>query len=85
MQTKLSEKENFHNFRLHQNKEAMLTEEKFVELARKQYHQIHQLQQVNSFYEYEKAFINIWNEFGRQTIQESISSTTKDRRTKKKS
>lgn len=63
----------------------MLTEEKFVELARKQYKQIDQLKQVKSFYEYEKEFVNLWKEFGRQTIQESISKTTNDRRTKKKS
>jgi hypothetical protein len=63
---------------------AMLTEEEFVEQARKQYRLIDQLKTQQSFYEYEKAFVKIWNEYGRQTIESSISSTTKDRRTKKK-
>jgi len=60
-----------------------MTEEQFIELARKQYQKIKALGGVNSFYEYEKQFDKAWTDYGRETLEQTISKPPKDRRKKK--
>ena len=62
-----------------------MNEEEFVALARQRYQQIKDLQTVESFYDYEKAFDNLWTELGNQVLQQSISHAPTDRRKKKDS
>ncbi len=61
----------------------MLSKEKFLELASAKYDKVKELKKINSFYEYEKAFDEIWTEYGRETLEKSISKTPNDRRKKK--
>jgi hypothetical protein len=60
-----------------------MTEEEFVALARKKWETLKSLEGEKSFYEYEKKFDELWVEFGRETMENSISELPKDRRKKK--
>jgi len=61
----------------------MLSKEKFLELASTKYDRFKELKSIKSFYDYEKAFDEIWTEYGRETLEKSISIPPKDRRKKK--
>ena len=61
----------------------MLTKTEFLALASAQYESIAALENEESFYEYEKTFDRIWVEFGRQTLQASISELPENPRKKK--
>jgi len=62
-----------------------MTEEQFVELARKKYQKIKALNGVTSFYEFEKQFDKVWTDYGKETLEQTISNPPKDRRKKKHS
>ena len=59
-----------------------MTEEQFVELARKQFQKIKALKSVTSFYEYEKQFDKVWTDYGKETLEQTINKPPKDRRKK---
>ncbi len=61
----------------------MLSKEKFLELASAKYEKVKELKNITSFYDYEKAFDEIWTDYGRETLEKSISNTPNDRRKKK--
>jgi hypothetical protein len=61
----------------------MLSKEEFLALASAHYEQIAALEQEKSFYTYEKTFDGIWVEFGRQTLQASLSELPENPRKKK--
>ena len=61
----------------------MLSEEEFIAQAKKHYQKIRKLSRIESSYNYEKEFDEIWSEFGQETIQKSISEVPNDRRKKK--
>ena len=61
----------------------MLSEEEFIVQAKKHYQKIKKLSRIESYYNYEKEFDEIWSEFGRETIHKSISEVPNDRRKKK--
>ena len=60
-----------------------MTEQEFINLAKEKYQELRSLKSEKSFYEYEKKFDELWVEFGRETLEKSISSTSQDRRKKK--
>lgn len=60
----------------------MITEQEYLELARQEYQQIRKLQEKKNFYEYEKAFDQVWTRFGRTVLEKSISEIPADRRKK---
>lgn len=61
----------------------MLSKEDFLELACAKYDKVKALKNIKNFYDYEKAFDELWTEYGRETLEKSISATPKDRRKKK--
>lgn len=61
----------------------MISEEEFILQAKKHYQNIKKLSSIKSYYDYEKEFDEIWTDFGRETIQKSISEVPNDRRKKK--
>lgn len=61
----------------------MLSKEEFLELASTKYEKVKELKNIKSFYDYEKAFDEIWTDYGRETLEKSISNTPNDRRKKK--
>jgi hypothetical protein len=60
----------------------MITKDNFLMLAEKKYEEIKKLEGTPNFYDYEKAFDEIWIEFGRTAFEKSISEVPKDRRKK---
>jgi hypothetical protein len=60
----------------------MATKEEFLKLAETKYEEIAKLKGTPSFYDYEKAFDEIWTEFGRKAFEQSISEVPLDRRKK---
>ncbi len=60
-----------------------MTRAEFLKLAEAQWTELSELKEETSFYEYEKKFEVLWIEFGRQTLENSISSPKTDRRKKK--
>lgn len=61
----------------------MISKEEFLALAAQKYEQIHDLNQQPTFYDYEKAFIDIWEDLGRQVLEKNLSQVPNDRRKKK--
>lgn len=50
-----------------------MTKEEFIALSLETYEKLHQLDQNEGFYTYEKTFDQIWTEFGRKSLQQNIS------------
>ena len=61
----------------------MISEEKFIAQAKIHYQKIKKLSDITSYYDYEKAFDEIWTDYGRDVLERSISEPPKDRRKKK--
>jgi len=68
---------------LYLRKTKTMTKEEFLKLAEARYDEINKLNEGNNFYNYEKDFVAIWQELGRQVIERNLSKTGKDRRKKK--
>lgn len=63
-----------------------MTKEEFLALAGQKWEKIQAKKEgETSFYDYEKAFDELWTEFGRQTLEGSLGKRGKDRRKKKAS
>lgn len=60
-----------------------MTGEGFIEAAGKRYDGIHALNDGRDFYDYEKDFINIWEDLGREVFEKNINTASSDRRKKK--
>lgn len=61
----------------------MITKEKFLEAAAKRYDSISSLSEINNFYDYEKEFVSLWQNLGKEILEKSISEVSNDRRKKK--
>lgn len=61
----------------------MISKEEFLKLAEAEYEKVAKLAEEDSFYDYEKKFENIWVNFGRNVLEQSISDIGEDRRKKK--
>ena len=62
-----------------------MTKEEFLALAAKKWDKIEMQKKEHSasFYDYEKAFDELWVEFGKSTLEGSIGKVEGDRRKKK--
>jgi hypothetical protein len=60
-----------------------MTEDEYVALARQKYQYLQQLKSKPTFYDYEKAFDEIWQNLGRQILEKSLSNMPSDRRKKR--
>ncbi len=60
-----------------------MTEEEYIALARRKYHDLQQLKTQPTFYDYEKSFDQIWQDLGRQVLEKTLSDVPADRRKKK--
>ena len=61
-----------------------MTKAEFLKLAEARYDEIHQLNEGNDFYDYEKDFVSIWQELGKQVLEKNLSELSTDRRKKKR-
>jgi hypothetical protein len=60
-----------------------MTKEEFIEAAGKRYERLHALNDGRDFYDYEKEFIKIWEDLGREVFERNINTVSPDRRKKK--
>ncbi|SEO65401.1 hypothetical protein [Mucilaginibacter sp. OK283] len=60
-----------------------MTREEFIEAAGKRYDRLQALNDGRDFYDYEKEFINIWEDLGREVFEKNINTASEDRRKKK--
>ena len=49
-----------------------MTEAQFLELARQRYQEIRALNELDSFYEHEKQFDELWVELGREIMEQNL-------------
>jgi len=60
-----------------------MTKEELLEVASKRYDELQALNKLDSFYDYEKGFIGIWNELGKEVLEKNIGELPGDKRKKK--
>jgi hypothetical protein len=64
----------------------MMSEEEYLEIARKRYREVMGLNDGNlSFYDYEKRFVDIIDDLSRELLEKNISTVPFNRRKKKHS
>lgn len=63
----------------------VMTKEEFMSLAASRYDSLNKLTEHDNFYDYEKEFDRLWQEYGRACMEQQLnaSSKTNDRRKKK--
>ena len=60
-----------------------MTKEEFVTLAVKRYDELQSLNKLDNFYDYEKEFVSIWKDLGREVLEKNIGELPHDKREKK--
>jgi hypothetical protein len=61
-----------------------MSKEEYMALAEAKYQALQELKSKATFYDYEKSFVDIWQDLGRQVLEKSLSDLPKDRRKKKR-
>ena len=59
-----------------------MTKEEFMILASEKYENLQKLNEHLNFYDYEKAFDELWTELGRTVLEHNIGKIPKDHRKK---
>ena len=62
-----------------------MDKKEFLALAEARYEALQALNKLDNFYDYEKIFVELWQELGREVLEKNIGSVPKDRRKKKTS
>jgi len=62
-----------------------MSREEFLSIADSYYTDFESLKGSQSFYEYEKSFVDLWQQLGKECMEKQLneSSSTRDRRKKK--
>jgi hypothetical protein len=60
-----------------------MTKTEYLEAAAARYDELEKLNQLNNFYDYEVEFVKIWNGLGREVLEKSLGTLSKDKRKKK--
>lgn len=60
-----------------------MTKEEFLALAAKRYDELQALNKLDNFYDYEKEFVNIWRNLGREVLEKNLGDVPQDKRKKK--
>jgi len=60
-----------------------MTKEEFLALAGTRYDALQSLNELDNFYDYEKKYLSIWRELGREVLESNLGKVPKDRRKKK--
>jgi hypothetical protein len=61
-----------------------MTKEEFIAVMSQKWDEIEKLQEIGSFYDYEKSFDEVWVSCGRTVLELGINKVVGDRRKKKK-
>jgi hypothetical protein len=60
-----------------------MTKEEFLVLAAQRYDELRSLNKLDNFYDYEKEFVSIWKELGREVLEKNMGALPADKRKKK--
>ncbi len=60
-----------------------MTKEEFLKAAESRYDELRALGKLDSFYDYEKEFVSIWQGLGKEVLEKNIGSVSHDKRKKK--
>ncbi len=60
-----------------------MSREEFLALAAQRYDALQGLNKLDNFYDYEKQFVGIWKELGREVLEKSLGDLPRDKRKKK--
>ena len=60
-----------------------MTKEEFLALAAERYDALQVLNKLDNFYDYEKEFVSIWKDLGREVLEKNIGTLPRDKRKKK--
>lgn len=60
-----------------------MTKEEFVALAAQRYDALQALNNLDNFYDYEKGFVGIWKDLGREVLEKNLGELPRDKRKKK--
>ena len=59
-----------------------MTKEDFLAIATKKYDELQGLNKIDCFYDYEKEFVDIWTELGRQVMEKNIGDVPQNHQKK---
>ncbi len=60
-----------------------MTNAEFLEAASARYDELRELNQLDSFYDYEVEFVKIWQSLGKEMMEKNLGALPKDKRKKK--
>ena len=60
-----------------------MTKAEYLEAAARRYDELQALNKIDNFYDYEKEFVNIWQDLGREVLENNLGGLVKDKRKKK--
>jgi uncharacterized membrane protein len=60
-----------------------MTKEELLALTAQRYDELQQLNKLDNFYDYEKLFVKIWSDLGREVLEKNLGDLPKDKRKKK--
>lgn len=60
-----------------------MTKEEFLSLAAQRYDELQALNKLDNFYDYEKLFVSIWQDLGREVLEKNIGDQPANKRKKK--
>jgi uncharacterized membrane protein len=62
-----------------------MSKEEFLAVAEQRYDALQKLNQLDSFYDYERIFLELWRDLGREVLEKNLGSVPTNRRKKKTS
>jgi uncharacterized membrane protein len=60
-----------------------MSKEEFLAVAEQRYDALQELNQLDSFYNYEKLFLELWRDLGREVLEKNLGPVPLNRRKKK--
>ena len=60
-----------------------MTKEEFLQVCEARYDELRELGKLDSFYDYEKEFVSIWQGIGREILERNLGAVSRDKRKKK--
>ena len=60
-----------------------MTKAEYLEIASRRYDELQALNKLDNFYDYEKQFVSILNDLGREVLEKNLGALSKDKRKKK--
>ena len=60
-----------------------MTKEEFLQACESRYEELRGLGKLDSFYDFEKEFVSIWQGLGRDVFEKNVGAVSRDKRKKK--